>query len=999
LKAYGFLLALLTGALFWSNNLFADTFTVTNFNDNGAGSLRQAVNDNNAAGGGNTIVFDPNIFAEQFPRPQIELSSGELLVTHDVVINGISPKICPVTSNNTSRIFNIASGASANISGLLITNAKSSEIGGAIIVNGTLVMTNCELTNNSAPGLSGGAIYGSGTASSITLTGCTLSNNSADYAGGVGADGSLTMINCTVANNSANFTSGGGGIGTFTKLVLQSCTIAGNHANNGKGGGIYVAGGTVTIQNTIVSANTAGTAPDVFGTVTSKGYNIISNTAGSSGFGGGVGDQLNVTAALGPLQDNGGPTNTMAPTLGSKAIDQGKASYPGGLTLNTDQRGFARTVDQPDVPDANLGDATDVGAVEIGKLQQPPNLVVNTLSSAIGICTESDCTLPSAVALVNSDPYGVYTGPGPNITFSAGLFGYIKLTQVLELQHAATITGPMNGALPAIYLDGGGNVTIIFTYSDLTISHLEFTQGKASKNSNGGQLNAGGIHNDTGHLTLTNCLFDNNQGLLGGAIYNDRGIVSATNTNFLGNVAQYGGAINSNGAFEASRNTTVSLTNCSLLDNTASVAGGAIANTGSSNGSATIVLRNCSFYSDQAPAAQGGGVAQATDGTGVAVLDIANTIFNLETGGSIASTKATVTSRGHNLASDAVGGDAGTGPGGLLNGPGDIRNTDPKFTCGVCYNGGSSTAIPIAPDSPAVDAADPNYAPPTDERGFARVGPPDIGVFESGSTGPPPTPTPTATPTTLANISTRLRVETGDNVLIGGFIITGTQDKKVIIRAIGPSLPVPDALADPFLELHDGSGALIDSNDNWVDSPNKQAIIDSTIPPSNDLESAIVTTLPANSSAYTAIVRGVNDTTGVGLVEIYDLDQGVDSKLANISTRGLVQTGDNVMIGGFIVLGQSSQKVIVRAIGPSLPVANALADPTLELHNGNGDVIAFNDNWKDNQQAEIEATTIPPTNDLESAIVATLTPGNYTAIVRGVNDTTGVALVEVYALN
>jgi hypothetical protein len=258
----------------------------------------------------------------------------------------------------------------------------------------------------------------------------------------------------------------------------------------------------------------------------------------------------------------------------------------------------------------------------------------------------------------------------------------------------------------------------------------------------------------------------------------------------------------------------------------------------------------------------------------------------------------------------------------------------------------------------------------------------------------------TATPTTLANISTRLRVETGDNVLIGGFIITGTQDKKVIIRAIGPSLPVPDALADPFLELHDGSGALLDSNDNWVDSPNKQAIIDSTIPPSNDLESAIVATLPANSSAYTAIVRGVNNTTGVGLVEVYDLDRSVDSKLANISTRGLVQTGDNVMIGGFIVLGSSSQKVIVRAIGPSLPVSGALTDPTLELHDGNGALLESNDNWVDsaNKQAIIDST-IPPSNDLESAIVATLAPGNYTAIVRGVNDTTGVALVEVYALN
>ena len=163
-------------------------------------------------------------------------------------------------------------------------------------------------------------------------------------------------------------------------------------------------------------------------------------------------------------------------------------------------------------------------------------------------------------------------------------------------------------------------------------------------------------------------------------------------------------------------------------------------------------------------------------------------------------------------------------------------------------------------------------------------------------------------PTTLANISTRLRVETGDNVLIGGFIITGNQPKKVIVRAIGPSLPLAGALANPILELHGPSGFATITNDNWKDSPDKQAIIDSGVPPSNDLESAIVQTLPANNSQYTAIVRGVSNSTGIGVVEVYDLDQAVDSKLANISTRGFVQTGDNVMIGGFIILGANPQR-------------------------------------------------------------------------------------------
>jgi len=262
-------------------------------------------------------------------------------------------------------------------------------------------------------------------------------------------------------------------------------------------------------------------------------------------------------------------------------------------------------------------------------------------------------------------------------------------------------------------------------------------------------------------------------------------------------------------------------------------------------------------------------------------------------------------------------------------------------------------------------------------------------VFGSGGCG---------TPSTLGNISTRLRVETGNNVLIGGFIITGTQLKRVIVRAIGPSLPFAGALSDPVLELRNSSGGLIASNDNWR-SNQEAEIIATTIPPSNDLESAIVATLPASNSAYTAIVHGFNNGTGIGVVEAYDLNQAVDSKLANISTRGLVQTGDNVLIGGLIVQGQSPLRVIVRAIGPSLSVPGALGNPTLELRDGNGGLIDSNDNWRSDHEAEIIATTIPPSNDLESAIVRDLTPGNYTAIVRGVSNTTGVALVDEYGLN
>jgi len=262
--------------------------------------------------------------------------------------------------------------------------------------------------------------------------------------------------------------------------------------------------------------------------------------------------------------------------------------------------------------------------------------------------------------------------------------------------------------------------------------------------------------------------------------------------------------------------------------------------------------------------------------------------------------------------------------------------------------------------------------------------------------------------TGFLNISTRMRVGTGDSALIGGFIVTpstgsGLSGKRVIIRAIGPSLmaggtPMSGRLLDPTLELRDSAGGLLFSNDNWMESVQVQEIIDSGIPPTDGNEAAIVATLaPGN---YTAVMRGLNNSTGIGVVEVYDLAQDVPARLANISSRGFVETGDNVMIGGFIA-GNQAMQVMVRALGPSLTqsgVPNALADPTVELHNAQGAVIAFNDDWQDTDAASIEATGIPPTNDKESAILATLAPGNYTAIVRGLNDATGVGLVEFYDL-
>ena len=260
---------------------------------------------------------------------------------------------------------------------------------------------------------------------------------------------------------------------------------------------------------------------------------------------------------------------------------------------------------------------------------------------------------------------------------------------------------------------------------------------------------------------------------------------------------------------------------------------------------------------------------------------------------------------------------------------------------------------------------------------------------------------PTPTPSQLLNIATRMRVQTGENVLIGGFIITGTDPKRVIIRGIGPSLSsfFTGALADPALELYQGS-TLLAMNDNWR-TDQEAEIVATGIPPTDNLESAIVRTLTPGS--YTAILRGKNNTTGIGVVEAYDLNRAVNSRLANIATRGFVETGDNVMIGGLIIgpAGGGSARVVVRAIGPSLGnlgIMGALQDPTLALVNSNGVVIRSNDNWRQSQEAEIIATGLAPSDDRESALVQIVAPGSYTAIVRGVGTLTGVALVEVYHL-
>ncbi len=298
---------------------------------------------------------------------------------------------------------------------------------------------------------------------------------------------------------------------------------------------------------------------------------------------------------------------------------------------------------------------------------------------------------------------------------------------------------------------------------------------------------------------------------------------------------------------------------------------------------------------------------------------------------------------------------------------------------------------------------DPNFTLDTGGRGvYALALLADGRVAAGGDFGV--VTSPPLVPARLRNISSRMFVDSGDNALIAGVTITGSGEKKLLARAIGPSLAgagITGPLQDPILELRDANGALITSNDDWQQSPDKQAIIDTGIPPADARESAIIATLPAGSSTYTALVRPARGSNGIGLVELYDLDPPESSaRLANISSRGNVLDGDKAMISGFIVDGSPSMgpiKVVVRGIGPTIPLPGALQDPTLELHDSSG-AIGGNDDWKKTQQSDIEATGIPPGDDRESAILRWVPTGLHTAVLRGHANGTGIGLLELYDL-
>jgi hypothetical protein len=534
--------------------------------------------------------------------------------------------------------------------------------------------------------------------------------------------------------------------------------------------------------------------------------------------------------------------------------------------------------------------------------------------------------------------------------------------------------------------------------------------GNSASNGGGG----GAISNDGGALVIQNATISGNSGVFaGGGIYNFYGAATVTNSTISGNVITggTGGGIYNVGDTSRGRGrltiTSSTISGNSASDSNSGLGGGGGINTGGS--SATIEASTISGNTGQFRA---GGV----NGSFISK----NTIIALNTAPSGPDVYGTLTSENFNL----IGNNSGVTimSAQFADQIGTPASPIDPLLGPLQDNGGPTLTRALLSGSPAIDKGDSSSFS-TDQRGFPRpIDTPaiadvgdggDIGAFEFGSSlaTPTPTPTPTATPGLVGNVSTRLPVGTDDNVLIEGFIVQGSagSSKKILVRAIGPSLTafgITDALANPTLEIHDASNAAVATNDDWkttqvgglVTGDQFAEISASQLAPGNDLESAIIADLAPGS--YTAVVRGLRNTVGTGVVDAYDLSAASPARLANIATRGLIQAGDKLMIAGFIVQN-GPVRVVIRAIGPSLSafgIANALADTTLQLRDVNGAIVLENDNWQTDQQEELEATGLQPTNELEAALVTTIQPGQYTAQVRGVNDSSGIGVVQVYFL-
>jgi hypothetical protein len=638
----------------------------------------------------------------------------------------------------------------------------------------------------------------------------------------------------------------------------------------------------------------------------------------------------------------------------------------------------------------------------------------DTLSAAVsGDTIQFDPSLNGETILLSSGGLRVNSGitidgPGANLLTvrrSNDASSFAIFTGVHIVISGLTIANGERGVSVAEPVSGpGANVTIancsivensigvVCGPAASSPHNVTIINSTISGNAGGGIYNWGAscvgcIYDDPCHMTVNNTTISGNSASTGAGIYS-QGFLTVTNSTITGNTAAvYGGGIVSAGA--------TTITSSTISGNYGYRGGGIVrfdTDVSFFTGGNLLTITDSTITGNSAT--EGGGIYTTNE---YQAGRMRNSIVALNVASSSPDIFGLMASDGFTLIGNNSGSNISPTQGSDQIGT-QAAPIDPLLAP-LQDNGGPTFTHALLIGSPAIDKGHSSGST-TDQRGFARpVDLPaipnapdgdgsDIGAFESVGAA------------TLGNISTRVRIGPGDSSMIGGFIITGTDVKTVLVRGIGPSLSIPGKLADPIIEIHGSSGELLTTNDNWRDALSSPEIMASGLAPTNDLESALWGTI--NPQAYTVVVRGKTSASGIGLFEVYDLDQTVNSELGNISTRGLVGTDDDVMVGGTIIIGNRPAQILFRAIGPSLTdlgVSNALPNPMLELHDGNGTLIVSNDDWRSDHEAEIIATGIPPTNDQESAILQDLAPGNYTAIVRGVNNTSGVAVVEAYKLH
>ena len=824
--------------------------------------------------------------------------------------------------------------------------SKDNYIGGAMTLDHVeAIFISCSFQNNAA----NGSITGGGglwiNAGKVLFQSCDFTGNtSPNYGAAFSALDSQLFINSSrfssnrtnVANHAAN-SAGGAIIANASLLRIANCRFDNNQAGY-VGGAIYAYGPwkdpvTAPVTNLIVSNSTFSGNQAVRGS---------GGPGGSPSVGGAVFAEDQTTAQF----FNCRFTNNSARQGGALASYRAILEVIGCIFKDNQATG--------------TGAAEGVGGTII--LLSSDN---NDSSTNFGTINRRSAQLTMTDCLVQGSGSSAPGGREGGGIFAAGDFSPLALADAREPNRA--------------------HVTLTrVAFVDLAVAGSSGTPGTG-----------GAIKGDFASITADSCIFERCTATShGGALQFGRGCaVTLTNSTIAGNsagelgggIAMFGGALQVSGS--------------NFVDNSAAAKGGAITTSPDSGptygGDMTGVIQNCVLSNNSGPFAIydgdiGGTIFNRLQYSSNQIFPGDNTTFFGDFFGPLTVAQLNLVVAKAPVANTVPG----SAPivGGILMVPRTILQTGspgeslpiPSSLVWASSGGGASLD--------GVSGAN---------NGISNTSVDGLHTLTVGSSAFPTIPAP---PGAAVNISTRLPVGTGQDVLIGGFIIQGPTPKRVIIRAIGPSSPVAGALQDPTLELvESATGRTIATNNNWRITELGGAIpvnqvVDiqaTTIPPTNDAESAIVATL--DPGAYTAIVRGANNATGIALIEVYDLDPVYTTKLANISSRGFINSGDNVMIGGFILLGGTGPtKVVVRGIGPSSGVPGALADPTLEVRDGNGGIIASNDDWTE-KQAEIQGTGLQPGNNKESAVLLTgLARGNYTAIVKGKNGGTGVGLVEFY---